>query len=595
MTLITLFNDLPDLALIEIFSYLSSLDILWAFSSLNQRISLLLVERGYFRCINLSSTRHRQFHILLGMLPLNDIKTLIIDMDSSPLQLSQWPYLPCLKTLILNGTREFNDVLIFVLLHAATLTHLTIQTAKESVATGFTRKYLYPLGRITLLVQNILLRHLPALRSLDLGTNNYNRMLFWRITSISVPLTYIRIVLNTVNDLLHLMSTFPLSKTLQQLHVKLSDCYWDFEFPLPTPNVLPRMNQLHTFTFAKSFQWKLNAEWTFVEILTSANVMPILRKANLAVVLTVEDLDRINQSSIFIDSHRVDVHFALHIHGTCHYTKARDHLPRGSLFHPKQVMLSRFITNYWHNIAHYTSLDFDYMKEGQACRHLWYTLPWSFDEFFQLYLSDRRITEREICVYPSSIDTIRSSSFIPLNGRGDTLLSPNFSLVRTLPLDNVDLYSFRFSEATMRVTIPTHCIILINNICCLNNCLFTLNIRSIHISLYSSSNIADINWNSLHVLSLLPLLKSLRVVVYNEKKILDSKDCQIIVKILSMLNNFAFCFRTNNDYCRDTAIDIYDVYGKSIVNLRHHIFTLLLDQQFNIIIESDGCGLTVWL
>ncbi|CAF4959570.1 unnamed protein product, partial [Rotaria socialis] len=135
----------------------------------------------------------------------------------------------------------------------------------------------------------------------------------------------------------------------------------------------------------------------------------------------------------------------------------------------------------------------------------------------------------------------------------------------------------------------------INNICCLNNCLFTLNIRSIHISLYSSSNIVDINWNSLHVLPLLPLLKSLRIVVYNEKKILDSKDCQIIVEILSMLNNFAFCFRTNNDYCRDTAIDIYDVYGKSIVNLRHHIFTYLLDQQFDIIIESDGCGLAVWL
>ncbi|CAF3600993.1 unnamed protein product [Rotaria socialis] len=235
------------------------------------------------------------------------------------------------------------------------------------------------------------------------------------------------------------------------------------------------------------------------------------------------------------------------------------------------------------------------MNEGQACRHLWYTLPWSFDEFFQLYLSDRRITEREICAYPSSIATIRSSSFIPLNGRGDTLLSPNFSLVRTLPLDNVDLHSFRFSEATIRVTIPTHYIILINNICCLNNCLFTLNIRSIHISLYSSSNIVDINWNSLHVLPLLPLLKSLRIVVYNEKKILDSKDCQIIVEILSMLNNFAFCFRTNNDYCRDTAIDIYDVYGKSIVNLRHHIFTYLLDQQFDIIIESDGCGLAVWL
>lgn len=134
MTSITLFDDLPDLVLIEIFSYLSSLDVLWTFSCFNRRIILLLTERAYFRRIDLSRAHRHQFHILLDILPLNDIKTLSIDIDASPLQLSQWPYLPRLKTLVLKGVREFNDVLIFVLLHAATLTYLTIHTSEEFVA-----------------------------------------------------------------------------------------------------------------------------------------------------------------------------------------------------------------------------------------------------------------------------------------------------------------------------------------------------------------------------------------------------------------------------------------------------------------------------
>ena len=216
-----------------------------------------------------------------------------------------------------------------------------------------------------------------------------------------------------------------------------------------------------------------------------------------------------------------------------------------------------------------------------------------FDEFFQLRLLDRPATQSEVFVSPSSISTIDSSSVMVLNGNGETLPSPNFSLVRTMTFDHINQFDFHHHATIMRITIPTHQVIVINNFCQLDNCLFTLNIRSIHLSLYTSSKFINSNWNSLRSFSVLPLLKSLHISVFNAQTILDNKDCQIIVEMLSMLTDFAFCFR------RETMLDHghneNDVCYKSILNLRHHIFIFLLDQQSNVFIEPDGCGLIVWL
>src|SRR5437868_2722741 len=130
-----------------------------------------------------------------------------------------------------------------------------------------------------------------------------------------------------------------------------------------------------------------------------------------------------------------------------------------------------------------------------------------------------------------------------LNGSSEILPSPNFLLVCALNVDHIGPFSFYYHNPSMRITIPTHHVIMVKNFCELNNCLFTLNIRSIHLSLHSSSNFVRSNWHSLRSFSLLPLLKSLHITVYNEEMILDNKDCQIIVEILSMLTDFAFCFR----------------------------------------------------
>jgi hypothetical protein len=126
ITMISLFDDLSDLSLIEIFSYLSCIDALWSFSNLNSRLTTLLRERGFYRHVNLSSTRRNQFETILSILRLNEIQSLVIDRCASPLQLRRWPHL---TTLRLQGVRNFRDVFKFARKYGNTLSHLTVESS----------------------------------------------------------------------------------------------------------------------------------------------------------------------------------------------------------------------------------------------------------------------------------------------------------------------------------------------------------------------------------------------------------------------------------------------------------------------------------
>ena len=128
MALTTKFDDLPDLFIINLFNYLSSIDVLWAFANLNHRFRKLVDERDYFRHINLFSARLSKFDALLALLPLERIETLVIDRGASPLQLTRWPHLPSLITLKLYGLCDFEDAACFVLRHSTTLEQLTLGT-----------------------------------------------------------------------------------------------------------------------------------------------------------------------------------------------------------------------------------------------------------------------------------------------------------------------------------------------------------------------------------------------------------------------------------------------------------------------------------
>jgi hypothetical protein len=139
IAMISLFDNLPDLSIIEIFSYLSCVDALWVFSNLNSRLTTLLTERGFYRHVNLSSARNKQFKIILSTLRLNEIKSLVIDRCASPLQLRSWPHLPHLTTLRLQGVRDFMDAFILARKHANTLTHLTVESSRYFYTVSNTR------------------------------------------------------------------------------------------------------------------------------------------------------------------------------------------------------------------------------------------------------------------------------------------------------------------------------------------------------------------------------------------------------------------------------------------------------------------------
>ena len=126
--MITSFDDLSDLSLIEIFSYLSCVDALWAFSKLNIRLTALLFERGFHHYVDLSSARYYQFQNFLSILQLNEIRSLVIDCYASPLQLKKWPYLPRLEILRLKGIYDYVHICNFIWQHASTLTQLAVES-----------------------------------------------------------------------------------------------------------------------------------------------------------------------------------------------------------------------------------------------------------------------------------------------------------------------------------------------------------------------------------------------------------------------------------------------------------------------------------
>ena len=125
-------EELPDLALLELFSYLSSFDAGWLFARMNQRFHALVQERS-FRCINWSPARSNQFDLLLNLLPLENVHSLAIDQEASQLQLLRWPRLPRLKALRIKGVWNSEHLQIFLLCHAPTLTDLIVEAYEEDL------------------------------------------------------------------------------------------------------------------------------------------------------------------------------------------------------------------------------------------------------------------------------------------------------------------------------------------------------------------------------------------------------------------------------------------------------------------------------
>ncbi|CAF1028777.1 unnamed protein product [Adineta steineri] len=630
------FDELPDLFFIELFHYLSSADILWSFINLNNRIQQIISERGFFRHINLSSLGFYKFDTLLTLLPLSQVQILVINIEASSLQLSRFSYLPHLTTLRLYGLRDLKDAFNFILRHSHSLVYLTLQTHDLFRPRGFGGSVVYPKVHLTTFMENIL-PHLNALRSLDLGQGIDLGLPLWHVTTIECSLNYLRIPLQHIKQLCQVMSLEKLSTTLEELHVGMRSLDAGAHNDLPDELVLSKMINLHSFSLVQSIFTDNRIEWSTIEILTTANVMPVLRKMNLILFISLDDVDCIKKSALFTDNRQIDIQFAFIMDENSLATQLSEYIPHGSRFHPREIVgitcMASCLTT---EDRQMTNLNC-YYDNYSWILHVWYTLPWAFDEFFELVAPDMYITKVETflpsqcnstMIYPSRLRTLAVSE--------NNSLPSIVSMPHVVQLDRISTVHLSFHDWPIGLKLSSlRHITLTNNLIELKNfALFSSNIRSIQIICYASMpNFILNDWSVFRSLSSLPKLISLQIVINDMDTILDENSCQIIAETAPMFVHFGLCFRRQNappspdDLNRpaemDSAIlaliaedptliinddDDYTIepgdiaflestinkYQTCIKDIRHRILNLSFHVKPLIVVEDGDCGLTVW-
>ena len=197
-------------------------------------------------------------------------------------------------------------------------------------------------------------------------------------------------------------------------------------------------------------------------------------------------------------------------------------------------------------------------------------------------------------VFPPSPTTIaRSPSRLTtLHFSGEVLPPPIFSFPHIIAHNHIDTLRLQEFDRPFTMVLPVLRHIIITDQ--LNYCPLSASVRSIHIiSHYDSSTGVMPNWNLFRAFSALPLLKSLHVVVYDIPFMLDDQTCQIIAESVLMLANFVFCFRRKRDEHYNVN-RVFDQHRTFIEQLCNRILLLSQDKQPYVIVEGDGCGLTIW-
>ena len=129
---------LPDIVLLEIFSYLSCEDVLYAFGSFQDFDLLpLLTERGAFRQICLSSELSlHHYDVLLNDIWRYDLVRSLVSKEMfsdflfhfTPCEI--FPSLTELRLFCLRGLAD--ELVQFVIAHSSTLTHLSMKSSEQS-------------------------------------------------------------------------------------------------------------------------------------------------------------------------------------------------------------------------------------------------------------------------------------------------------------------------------------------------------------------------------------------------------------------------------------------------------------------------------
>ena len=138
-------------------------------------------------------------------------------------------------------------------------------------------------------------------------------------------------------------------------------------------------------------------------------------------------------------------------------------------------------------------------------------------------------------------------------------------------------------------------LILINSLDSLNSFSLSTNIRSIQITVYHQClHFANIDWTVLTKLSSLPLLNSLRILLYNMGISLDDQSRRVIAETASMVSDFSLCFRRRYYPYINWLHLLYSKHALFIDQLRKDIFALPRNEKVYVFVEEDGCGMRVW-
>jgi hypothetical protein len=161
------FSLLADIVLLEIFSYLSCSDALYAFAEFhNLRFIDLLYERGAFGqiCLSAELPRRQYINLLESIWRFDSVRSLVV-MDSIAdhiVALAPRQLFPSLNDLRLLHLRHILDgTAAFIVAHAHTLTHLTITPTVTSP---------YSVKAHSDLLHDVL-PHLSRLTTLNMGYN----------------------------------------------------------------------------------------------------------------------------------------------------------------------------------------------------------------------------------------------------------------------------------------------------------------------------------------------------------------------------------------------------------------------------------------
>ncbi|CAF4073334.1 unnamed protein product, partial [Rotaria sp. Silwood1] len=310
----THFMLLPDIVLLEIFSYLSSEDVLYAFGNLHDfRLLDLLTEYGAFRQICLSSQLSRyQYQVLSKDIWRYDLVRSFVCKEMFSDYIIH--FTPCQIFTSLTELRIFflrcltDDLAEFVIAHSSTLTHLSVKRSEQAYIPQNFRTF-----------SHTVLPHLNRLKLLDTDLRCYVWIHWSRLTDCLQSLEHLSTYVESMSDVYTLAvdGFFP---CLQSLHI-----YVHKSVIKTVSTGLPAIANLHmpnleTFYLYVKKQGKANegeeqVEWATLETLTSHSVMPRLRRYSLIYNLSTSvEIQHIFQSSLFNnDKRHIRIQFALHI------------------------------------------------------------------------------------------------------------------------------------------------------------------------------------------------------------------------------------------------------------------------------------------